>query len=299
MPSIKQMEKMASACSGHTCSRPRRRSPARVLAFAPGRRCRHRQAPASATAALPLSEIPHHLLRVGCRRCSRTVEIQKVDAIRLYGQQAIWKDVGQRLWTIPVRSGRAVMRKTAAGRTLRRPDGIDRTHEWRQSVTAALVWRSGKAQGAQSTAELPMWTGYDPDASRRDLLGRAREIAAVLQTLRPIKTRDSITWRRSYAQYPDVGDWGPTRLSNATRSSRACERMRPYGPNRLDGHCSPRHAVSTGNIHRLQFLEHPPRQPGHCLRLAPGRRQSSHRPACRCPALDASFQRCSVSGKMI
>jgi hypothetical protein len=30
-------------------------------------------------------------------RCSRTVEIQKVDAIRLYGQHAIWKDVGQRL----------------------------------------------------------------------------------------------------------------------------------------------------------------------------------------------------------
>jgi len=34
-------------------------------------------------AALRLTEIPQHLLRVSCRRCSRTVEIQKIDAIRL------------------------------------------------------------------------------------------------------------------------------------------------------------------------------------------------------------------------
>jgi hypothetical protein len=46
-------------------------------------------------AAQRLTEIPQHLLRVGCRRRRRTVEIQKVDAIRLYGQRAIWKDVGQ------------------------------------------------------------------------------------------------------------------------------------------------------------------------------------------------------------
>ncbi|MDA9495523.1 hypothetical protein [Bradyrhizobium sp. CCBAU 11361] len=46
---------------------------------------------------LRLSEIPQHLLRVGCRRCGRTVEIQKVDAARLYGPDAIWRDVGQRL----------------------------------------------------------------------------------------------------------------------------------------------------------------------------------------------------------
>ncbi|MEH2612951.1 hypothetical protein [Bradyrhizobium sp. AZCC 1693] len=44
-----------------------------------------------------LSQIPQHLLRVGCRRCRRIVEIQKADAIRLYGQDAAWKDVGQRL----------------------------------------------------------------------------------------------------------------------------------------------------------------------------------------------------------
>lgn len=44
-----------------------------------------------------LSEIPRHVLRVVCRRCSRTVEIQTADALRLYGGNAIWKEIGQRL----------------------------------------------------------------------------------------------------------------------------------------------------------------------------------------------------------
>jgi hypothetical protein len=44
-----------------------------------------------------LSEVPHHMLRVECLRCFRTVEIQKADAVRLYGPHALWKDVGQRL----------------------------------------------------------------------------------------------------------------------------------------------------------------------------------------------------------
>jgi hypothetical protein len=44
-----------------------------------------------------LSEIPRHLLRVECVRCFRIVEIQKADAIRLYGPHAVWKDVGNRL----------------------------------------------------------------------------------------------------------------------------------------------------------------------------------------------------------
>jgi hypothetical protein len=44
-----------------------------------------------------LSDIQRHLLRVACRRCRRTVEIQKADAVRLYGPRAVWKDVGQRL----------------------------------------------------------------------------------------------------------------------------------------------------------------------------------------------------------
>jgi hypothetical protein len=44
-----------------------------------------------------LSEIQRHVLRISCRRCERTVEIQTVDALRLYGANAIWKDVAQRL----------------------------------------------------------------------------------------------------------------------------------------------------------------------------------------------------------
>ena len=55
-----------------------------------------------------LADIQRHLLRVECRRCGRTVEVQKVDAVRLAGPQAIWKDVGQRLLddTCQVRTGR-------------------------------------------------------------------------------------------------------------------------------------------------------------------------------------------------
>lgn len=54
-----------------------------------------------------LSEIQRHVLRVSCRRCDRIVEIQKLDAVRLYGAKAIWKEVGQRLLdnTCPHRTG--------------------------------------------------------------------------------------------------------------------------------------------------------------------------------------------------
>jgi hypothetical protein len=44
-----------------------------------------------------LSEIPREMLRVECLRCFRTVEIQRFDAIRLYGPHSVYKDVGQRL----------------------------------------------------------------------------------------------------------------------------------------------------------------------------------------------------------
>lgn len=44
-----------------------------------------------------LSEIPRHVLRVECRRCLRIVEIQTLDAVKLYGPHAVWKDVGQKL----------------------------------------------------------------------------------------------------------------------------------------------------------------------------------------------------------
>ncbi len=55
-----------------------------------------------------LVEIQRHLLRISCRRCERTVEIQTLDAIRLYGGNAVWKDVAQRLLdnTCQQRTGR-------------------------------------------------------------------------------------------------------------------------------------------------------------------------------------------------
>jgi hypothetical protein len=55
-----------------------------------------------------LAEIQRHVLRVSCRRCNRTVEIQTVDAVRLYGANAIWKRVAQRLLddTCQQRTGR-------------------------------------------------------------------------------------------------------------------------------------------------------------------------------------------------
>jgi hypothetical protein len=43
-----------------------------------------------------LAEIQRHVLRISCRRCERTVEIQTADAVRLYGGNAAWKDVAQR-----------------------------------------------------------------------------------------------------------------------------------------------------------------------------------------------------------
>jgi hypothetical protein len=55
-----------------------------------------------------LSEIPRELLRVECLRCFRTVEIQRLDAIKLYGPHAVWKEVGNRLLDngCQVRTGR-------------------------------------------------------------------------------------------------------------------------------------------------------------------------------------------------
>jgi hypothetical protein len=44
-----------------------------------------------------LNEIPRDVLRVECALCARIVEIQKADAVRLYGPHAVWKDVGQKL----------------------------------------------------------------------------------------------------------------------------------------------------------------------------------------------------------
>jgi hypothetical protein len=65
-------------------------------------------APAAQVRQRRLSDIDRHLLRVSCRRCARIVEIQKADAVRFYGPEAAWRDVGQRLLdnTCQQRTGR-------------------------------------------------------------------------------------------------------------------------------------------------------------------------------------------------
>jgi hypothetical protein len=53
--------------------------------------------PTKPTQQCRLSDIRQHLLRFECQRCLRIVEIQTADALRFYGPNAFWKDVGQRL----------------------------------------------------------------------------------------------------------------------------------------------------------------------------------------------------------
>ena len=100
MPTPKQMEKLAGSI-GEKAAREHSLGPKDDM---PDGYCAllddaHDQttAPGRSSPVQRLCEMPQHVLRVSCRRCERIVEIQKVDAIRLYGQQASWKEVGQRL----------------------------------------------------------------------------------------------------------------------------------------------------------------------------------------------------------
>jgi hypothetical protein len=95
MPTPKQMEKLAAEATEAPAAAPDAPLPAEywdsVLkdprAQADGAQMRQRR----------LSEIRRHVLRISCRRCGRTVEIQTADAVQLYGGNAAWKDVAQRL----------------------------------------------------------------------------------------------------------------------------------------------------------------------------------------------------------
>lgn len=112
-PTVKQMQKLASSIGIDQKTPPARPlGPADDLPVEYWRALlddpRADTKPAPPGGALRLDQISQHLLRVGCRRCGRTVEIQKVDAARLYGANAVWKDVGQRLLdnTCTQRTGR-------------------------------------------------------------------------------------------------------------------------------------------------------------------------------------------------
>jgi hypothetical protein len=111
MPNRKEMDKMA-ALVGRNVPREPGLAPEADLppeywqALLDDPRAESRSGPTGG--ALRLSQIPQHILRVGCRRCARVVEIQKVDAVRLYGREALWKEVGRRLLdnTCTQRTGR-------------------------------------------------------------------------------------------------------------------------------------------------------------------------------------------------
>jgi len=101
MPTPKQMEKLA-ASMGRGSARERSLAPKDDMPDEYRRALlddAHNQTAVSghSSPGQRLCEIPQHVMRVSCRRCERIVEIQKVDAVRLYGQQANWKEVGQRL----------------------------------------------------------------------------------------------------------------------------------------------------------------------------------------------------------
>jgi hypothetical protein len=111
MPTPRQIEKMAAVVSGNVPPKLELAPDADLppeywQALLDDPRAEARSA--FSDAALRLSQIPQHILRVGCRRCTRVVEMQKVDAARLYGPDALWKDVGQRLLdaTCTQRTGR-------------------------------------------------------------------------------------------------------------------------------------------------------------------------------------------------
>jgi hypothetical protein len=115
-PSVKQIQKLAPTPEGN-----QKRSPAAAVGPADDlpseywrallddpRVSAARTDPGPSGRTLRLSRIPLNLLRVGCRRCGRTVEIQKADAVRLYGPDATWRNVGLRLLnnTCSQRTGR-------------------------------------------------------------------------------------------------------------------------------------------------------------------------------------------------
>src|SRR5260370_42165955 len=91
MPTPKHMEKLAAEALRRRCpsaAAPDAPLPAEywesVLkdprADATGAQLRQRR----------LAEIQRHVLRISCRRCARTVEIQTADAVRFDGAKAIW-----------------------------------------------------------------------------------------------------------------------------------------------------------------------------------------------------------------
>jgi hypothetical protein len=99
MPTRKQMEKLASQAlrpAAHADPAPDAPLPDEYWEDLLKKLSRGRT-PRLSIQQRRLSEIPREVLRVECARCLRCIEIQRLDAARLFGPHAVWKDVGQRL----------------------------------------------------------------------------------------------------------------------------------------------------------------------------------------------------------
>jgi hypothetical protein len=99
MPNPKQMKKLANS----PLRTPRIDDPPpdgritrRVLGRRPPGPARRREAMAARQPDAPERD-PARAPPVECNRCLRCVEIQRLDAVKLFGPHALWKDVGQRL----------------------------------------------------------------------------------------------------------------------------------------------------------------------------------------------------------
>jgi hypothetical protein len=112
MPTREQMDRMAAVVGGNAPTPPAvgpaDEMPPEYWAAVRDDALADAGPPGPSIRTLRLSEISRHLLRLSCRRCGRIVEIQKADAACLYGADAVWKEVGQRLLdnTCQQRTGR-------------------------------------------------------------------------------------------------------------------------------------------------------------------------------------------------
>src|SRR5437016_5783730 len=123
MPAPKQMEKLAAEAARRprrSASVPESATPGRILGIDSQRPSRRRDGGPDEMRQRGLSEIQRHVLRVSCRRCERTVEIQTADAVRLYGGNAVWKTSRSGCLITPASSAPAGIKKTGAGQRSRR-----------------------------------------------------------------------------------------------------------------------------------------------------------------------------------
>jgi hypothetical protein len=108
MPTPKQMEKLAAEATRPEAPAAAPDAPLPAEYWHSVLKGPRAQADGAQMRQRRLSEIRRHVLRISCRRCERTVEIQTADAVRLYGGNVAWKDVAQRLLdnTCQQRTGR-------------------------------------------------------------------------------------------------------------------------------------------------------------------------------------------------